>query len=115
MNTTYNYENLTDSVKTKEQAFALASSTFHPSVVIERTAALLQRFMEDYLENSEGKELLAAEITQRPYMITSLIETIYEQIKEVEAMLIECQEFKVEDKLPKSKIPTVAQALGITA
>ena len=95
---TYNYSKLEEEIKTEHDATLISELTFEPIAIIERVSDLMSIFAELYLDTAQGHKRLAAELHCRPHIVTSLFFSIYEQIKDVEKMLNECQEFEFPQK-----------------
>ena len=95
---TYNYSKLEEEIKTEHEASLISDITFEPSTIIERVSDLMSIFAELYLDTNKGHKLLAEELHCRPHIVTSLFFSIFEQLKDVEQMLNECQEFKLPSK-----------------
>lgn len=112
MNKTINYETLEEFVETPREAYLVSQVTFEPSVIIEQTNNLLVLFMEKYLDCEESKEALRNDLQTRPQLVESILFTIFDRLKEVEAMLLECQEYKVKGK---DDTHTSAQVLEMSA
>lgn len=112
MNKTINYETLEEFVKAPNEAFLVAQVTFEPSVILEQTNNLMVLFMEKYLDGEKEKSALRDDLQTRPQLVESILLTIFERLREVEAMLLECQEYKVKGK---DDTRTAAQALEISA
>ena len=95
---TINYENLCENITTSDEAYKLANVVYEPSVIIERVTGLLALFAEKYLETVNDRRELAFDVENRPQIVSALFFSIYNQLKDAETMLIECQNYEVDNE-----------------
>lgn len=95
---TYNYETIADRITTSDMALSLSDVTYHPSVLVERCSDLLQFFIEEFIGTPDGRNKLADEMLYNPAFVTALLFSILDQLCEANTMLLECQNFKCEER-----------------
>ena len=62
---------------------------------MERCDSLMATFSELYLDTKEARDDLKFEMEHRPEMVLALFNSIWTQMKDVNAMLLECQNYTV--------------------
>ena len=95
-NQTSNHINLTDLVKTEEEAKKLEGVIVRPYTYIERAAILLKDFISEYFDTEEGLQALAYNARAKSEVLRAKLESIFENVNTGERMLNECCEYKPE-------------------